>query len=292
MPQEDRIFRYLAHINHQHNEKIGASSYPHDADELPRISNALLLPEYLRAKEGFYACPYCSTDLVTKRREHVDPFQQQRLAYDSTVVSKTCHRCSWWYLQVEYTADHHDFELVDRGYETYEGIISRFSNDLWRQPILFVEQELREYRKGLASVSGHEMEKIVGQLIAQYEECEVRHIGRTSDGGIDLLIVKGETTTAVQVKHRGSGRARKSEGIECVREFVGALVVEQYSRGLFVTTDAAFSKPAKDYAKKVSRVFIPLELATISDLRSMIGNIQQKQWNEHNRLWKDKTGER
>ena len=86
MPQEDRIFRYLDHIHHQDSEKIGSLSYPHEVDDLSKISNALLLPEFLRAKNYFYACSYCSTDPVTKRLENVDPFHLQRLRNSFTEI--------------------------------------------------------------------------------------------------------------------------------------------------------------------------------------------------------------
>ncbi len=83
---------------------------------------------------------------------------------------------------------------------------------------------------------------MVKYVFESYYACEVRHVGKSHDGGIDLLIIDGDDPIPVQVKRRGPGKV--SEAVAPVREFLGAMTHHQMRRGIFVTTTPKFSTPA------------------------------------------------
>jgi len=170
-------------------------------------------------------------------------------------------------------------ELFDDS--TYEGTICSFDPSLWTRPLQLVNAELSEFRRSLASIAPKDMETLIGQLLAQYMQCEVRHVGRAGDDGIDLIVIRGDSPMAVQIKHRVPGRRAKSESVVPVREFVGAILAEGFSSGLFVTTDETFSSAAKTLADKVRRRLIPLNLITVHDLRAFMGQIHLEAWQEY-----------
>jgi predicted helicase len=71
--------------------------------------------------------------------------------------------------------------------------------------------------------------------------CEAIHIVGPNDKGIDLILVEGDRQYVVQVKRRSTDAA---ESVQGVREFVGAMVLQGYVNGLFVSTAPRFSRQA------------------------------------------------
>jgi hypothetical protein len=90
------------------------------------------------------------------------------------------------------------------------------------------------------------MEELVGSVFRDYYGCEVRHVGRTGDGGIDILLIEAESEVVVQVKRRISKRA--AEGVSLVREVVGATLLSGRHQAAIVTT-GSFTRGSKDAAE-------------------------------------------
>ena len=80
-------------------------------------------------------------------------------------------------------------------------------------------------------------------------DCEIKLVGKSHDGGKDLILLNGENQTFVQVKRRT--QANKVEGVSCIRDLIGASIIGEAKACVFVTTANHFSKPAQDAAKKV-----------------------------------------
>jgi len=228
-------------------------------------------------------CPYCKGKLKSDKLKISPELGFRRYDYYATFLGRKCLRCNWWYIQKQVTLDSDETDVLTHALSTYEGIICHFEEAPWIEAIRHTEEELVEYRKSLISLKPEEVERLVGEILCQYHECDVRHVGRSHDKGIDLIVIKGDTNIAVQVKHRiGSG---KVESVSPVREFVGALVAERFTKGLFVSTAASFSKYAREYAAQVNRNFVPLNLIDIHELREMIRNISANQWSVYDKIW-------
>jgi restriction endonuclease Mrr len=78
-------------------------------------------------------------------------------------------------------------------------------------------------------------------------DCEAIHIGGPNDDGIDLILIDGERQYVVQVKRRAAADA--VESVQGIREFVGAMLLQGFVRGLFVTTAPRFSLRARRTAQ-------------------------------------------
>lgn len=206
-----------------------------------------------------------------------------RSDYYATFIGRKCLKCNWWYIQKNITLDNDETDVITYGLSTYEGVICRFDETPWIKAMRHIEEELAEYHKSLASLKPKEIERLIGEIFCQYHECDVLHVGRSHDKGIDLILVQGDTNIAVQVKHRT--RLNKKEGVSPVREFVGALVAEGFTKGLFVSTAVNFSQYAREYVEQVNRNFVPLNLIDINEIREMVGNISADQWSVYDKIW-------
>src|SRR5207248_1865634 len=108
-----------------------------------------------------------------------------------------------------------------------------------KRPVLKLRQEIQRRELDLRSISPKELEIVAGSVLRDYLDCTVRHVGGPGDQGIDLLLVQGKKTHAVQVKRRLS--AEKSEGVAVVRSLLGSLVLSKLNRGIVVSTAPRFS---------------------------------------------------
>jgi len=113
-------------------------------------------------------------------------------------------------------------------------------------PVNALRRELTQNPKLLAELKPTKMEKLVGSILSDFMDCEVVHTGRTGDGGIDLLLLDGDTPYVVQVKRRIS--QQRGEAVSAIREFLGATLLAGHQRGIYVTTATHFTSAAVDAA--------------------------------------------
>ena len=76
----------------------------------------------------------------------------------------------------------------------------------------------------------------------------------SNDGGIDVVLEKGDSTIGVQVK-------RYADRIEAeqIRSLAGALILANHTEGIFVTT-SSFRSGAKSTAKRFTSKGYPIKL--------------------------------
>ncbi len=290
---EQNVFNYLSTISHSIGIEHPISSYgdnrlPEPYSIVNKLSRTIaVIPDF--AKTGTNSCPFCGTLLIVESQK-VSKCGSYRgpghgISYKGNKSGKKCTKCNWWYVVKEIEVDNDDAGYVRDDRTTYEGIICHFQSDLWSNSLELVEKELSEYREKLSTLSPKEVEVLIGEILCQYYKCEVRHVGRANDKGIDLIVVNSDSPIAVQVKHRSLNRKRKSESIIPVREFVGAMVGNNFNKGIFFTTDEKFSLPAKKYAKDVNINFAPIYLYTVREIKEFINNIIVNQWDEYDRVF-------
>jgi len=92
------------------------------------------------------------------------------------------------------------------------------------QPTADLVQQLR-------SIDWFQFEQLVALAYRKQGYAVSRRGGANADGGIDLVIEKNGTRTAVQCKHWKSWNV----GVKAVREFLGALTDAGIQRGMFIT---------------------------------------------------------
>lgn len=91
------------------------------------------------------------------------------------------------------------------------------------------------------------MERLVQSVFRDHFQTDVKHIGKSHDGGVDLLMLLGENPYILQVKRRKS--PGKTEGVSCIRELLGATLLNGGKNSIFVTTADHFSSAAKNAAQ-------------------------------------------
>jgi len=99
------------------------------------------------------------------------------------------------------------------------------------------------------------MEALVQSIFRDFYNCDVEYYSSdtyAADGGIDLVAIlsEGGLRAAIQVKRRAKDIA---ESVICIREFVGAMVMEGFQKGLYVTT-GRFSKPAREMSVRLGEL--------------------------------------
>ena len=130
-------------------------------------------------------------------------------------------------------------------------------------------EEVRRYlvarSEAMQSVSPARMEELVE---AAYRNAGYRTelVAKTGDGGIDVILLgKGDELIGVQVK-----RYKNKIGVEQIREFMGALYVEDFVRGIFVTT-SSYTKGARKYREQLShKRAYPIELVDHDSLLALL----------------------
>ena len=97
----------------------------------------------------------------------------------------------------------------------------------------------------LRSIDWFQFEQLVALVYRKQGYAVSRRGGANPDGGIDLVIEKNGTRTAVQCKHWKTWNV----GVKAVREFLGALTDAGIQRGLFITL-GGYTGDAKRLADK------------------------------------------
>jgi hypothetical protein len=293
-------FYYLSCITHSIGNKFNFGTFgsrleqPHEIVDY--ISKTLLLyPTFFKNSELIQNCLYCGT-LLLKETKNYHKVENAGIPKGSSVINhnldgRKCKNCNWWFIIENYSIDDDAMDYCYINKNTHEGAICRFPYDIWKKPLKTAEQEIKEYRKRLSDLTPEQIEKLLGEILAQYRNCEVHHVGRARDKGIDLILIKGDETTAVQIKHRSINRKTKSESVVPIRAFVGAFLAKPCKQGIFITTDEKYSNDAKEFEEDCGRNFIPLSLYTVKDIRDFIGNIVDTQWVQYDKLMITNNGQ-
>jgi restriction endonuclease Mrr len=122
----------------------------------------------------------------------------------------------------------------------------------------------------LYEVHPRKLEELVASVFGAHFDCHVEHVGRSNDGGIDLVVVDSDNPLLVQVKRRK--HESHVEGPDLVREFIGAVYMKGADRGAIVSTARRFSPSAQENARRVTthRNFKQFDLINFDRLRDML----------------------
>ena len=127
------------------------------------------------------------------------------------------------------------------------------------------------------------MEELVASVFKDIMDCKVLLVGKSHDGGKDLILLDGDRQTFVQVKRRT--QPDKVEAVSSIRNLIGASIIGDANACIFVTTADHFSKDAQVAAQKVveKKVFDSFELIDYRKFVDML-NLQKenypKEWEQ------------
>lgn len=176
-------------------------------------------------------CPYCTAWMVVLAGKDLPAMHKGMNARQATLLG--CPACGWWKAVSLLAAA--PYETYDGGFcelRTLPGVLRHLDVSDLSVPV----GELRSYLLARYSdrflIHPRKYEEIVAGVFSDFGY-RVRLTSYSGDEGIDLLLLDGDdhTTVGVQVK-----RYRGRISAEQIRSFVGALVLQGLTEGVYVTT--------------------------------------------------------
>lgn len=170
-------------------------------------------------------------------------------------VLKRCMRCGWWLLRKDTSS-----EIIDHYYTSGARTTSGAAGCLKRLDVSYGDapiQEVRDYLIGRYDerfkVHPRKLEEVVASVFRDlgYQTILTNYSG---DDGVDVFMTKGTDIVGVQVK-----RYKAAIGVEQIRELAGALLLNDLTKGVFVTT-SSFQSGAESTAARFAMRGMPIEL--------------------------------
>jgi len=242
---------------------------------LPTFTNQLMSGDQARSIESRIkttSCPICKTSL---RIEEQDP-DAPRDATLTRTFYHLCDSCGFW-----------RFELQDRAHLPYYTIpnVKRFDYEAAVPSMSYLSKEIHRNRERLYGMNPTGFEVFVGSVLSDFLDCEVHHIGRSGDDGVDLIALVGDSPLMIQVKRRESPSA--TEGIDVVKLLFASAFVQGSSNGMVVTSAKRFTRPARIWSesRKLTDSGFHLDLVDMNSLMSMVDAVASKDevppWHRH-----------
>jgi restriction system protein len=226
-------------------------------------------------------CPGCQQNAPVVHADSKDDVNAEDSIASRYYGVEVCQcSCGWWDLQSTESTGSSSTEGWTEWLSTTHAILKRFDVSQLDVPLDLLRRELANRPGILEHVHSRKMEELVGAVFRDfYPGCEVHHCGRSHDGGIDLVLILSNSPgapVAVQVKRRV--RHDRGEPVSAVREFLGAMQIQGFSRGIYVTTADRFSRDARSDASRVLQrgAVAELELFDRQRFFSMLGVIRPK----------------
>lgn len=206
-------------------------------------------------------CPFCSETFNEYRHipEDKSPPDSKILHVIMEPIIVICKKCGWWQTKEEGKLIGANIEskiknqIVNSAY-SYHAVIESIdisSNNIMVEDL---RRHLLNNWQDRKLISAGKAESLVKSLLKEHLNCDIFSATANvnePDGGIDLYVghENGRVKSAVQVKRRIT---KETESVSEVRNFVGALVIENLKKGIFVTTAEKYSSVAKKIPDKLN----------------------------------------
>lgn len=194
--------------------------------------------------DGRYAeqCPYCRIGLETVHQDN-----REISPVFGRIFVRVCTKCGWWESSDESSLEQGENNWYRSREVRRRALLREYSVGGSEVPLEALHQHIARHPHALSYTNPRHLEKLVGKAFSEAMDCEAIHIGGPNDDGIDLILVNGERQYVVQVKRRSAADA--VESVQGIREFVGAMVLQGFVNGLYVTTAPRFSLRARRTAR-------------------------------------------
>lgn len=214
-------------------------------------------------------CPFCKV-------------QSKRKTYkNGTGLYGDLYRCDcgWWDILLEQSG--YGVSYNESGYEwkrQYRSILKTWDVSDYGVPLHILNNYIVKNHDSIFNIHYTKMEELVKSVFENHFNCEVKHIGGSGDGGIDLFIIEKDGPIAVQVKRRM--KKNKSEPVTTVRSLIGAIQLNDFQakKAKIVSTAMKFTTPAKEAANKAvhKNILDEFELIDFPSFVSMLNLAEGK----------------
>jgi len=207
------------------------------------VANTL---ENLQIKKGY--CPFCKKKITNQVYYKWNNKIRWCSAFEYEIVIQ-CPECGWWEHSYTFQSDDIDEGVRATTLELTQAILKKFDIDSKEIPIELLNRYIAHHPDKIYGINDKKMEELVASVFKDFVDCEITIVGKSHDGGKDLILLDGDKQTFIQVKRRT--QAEKVEPVSSIRDLIGASILGDAHACVFVTTADHFSKPAKDVAKKI-----------------------------------------
>ncbi|MCT7969735.1 restriction endonuclease [Laspinema sp. D1] len=198
-------------------------------------------------------CPFCRCS--TSQVDHKDLSHEKGWAGFDSFEEKfsvyQCDSCGWW--EVKHYKESYNYygdpepEMINSA-DIKRAILRSYDPKDIALPISVLRNALISKKDYIYKIHPQKMEELVQSVFSDFYDCKVEHCGGSGDGGIDLFLLNSDKPTMIQVKRRT--KPNSVEAVSEIREFLGAVVLGQGQKCIFVTTAKKFSNPAIKSASK------------------------------------------
>ena len=211
-------------------------------------------------------CIFCKTALSRALQNDWEP-KPNLLECDNTTV-QLCRNCGWW------TGHRYEKKATDLPFSTdwtwgSYGILKNLNLQDISTPIGVLRDYLAASYKMRNNVHPLLMEETVASIFKDIGY-KVQLTAYSGDDGIDVILSNGTEQIGVQVK-----RYKNTIKAEQIRSFVGALIINGLTKGVFVTT-SKFTRGAKKTAEISLIRGYPIKLINAYQLYDVLEIAQTK----------------
>jgi len=189
-------------------------------------------------------CKYCNTRIETIfNKGLIDTKTLPGANWHKSEQVKECKNCGWWqhtfysYLVGESTWGFKDWQL-----DINSATLKRFETNSKLIPIEILRKYIQKNNDEIFNIHHKKMEELVASVFREHYDCEVEIVGKSNDGGVDLIVINSDYPIMVQVKRRKS--KNKTEPVKEIRDLLGATLLKSSRNCAFVTTANHFSSEA------------------------------------------------
>jgi hypothetical protein len=225
-------------------------------------------------------CPYCTNRLTEKSLaeynagndsiiEDLEEFIESGGYPDRVYCLKVCPNCFYWTFN--------GYQEPEPGLEYFMmsaiSVSQKFTTTLPTGCNIELAQELRRNTNLWHKLNPRRIETFVADIFkANHKQCEVIHVGRPGDLGVDVLFIDDSATKwLIQVKRRE--RPKKAEGFSTLQSILGTLVLHGEQHGIIVSTADYFSAQIKKQTINAANRGYKIELIDKGILNRMIENM-------------------
>lgn len=222
----------------------------------------LITPESVRGT----SCIYCHEALVGLPARAFEAGLKRLF-----VKVSLCPVCGWWTVFRVHQGEHPRCPGIE-GYSGSIGCLKELDLTDVTVPLHEVRQQLLARKDSLFETHPKLLEEVVCSVFKDLG-WNARVTAFSGDDGIDVILDgPAGDTVGVQVKRYQKERRIEAEQI---RSLAGALLLNGYTRGIFVTT-SEFRRGAASAARKLSAIGYPIELVNADRFLGALGIAQRR----------------
>lgn len=189
-------------------------------------------------------CPYCGTVLSNKfsfGRHDTNVANGQEIEQTETIYY--CPNDGWWQHKIY---ERQDVEPKNWYSIIHEGILRTYDDSSSHIPIQVLNDYIFTHPDRITNINDKKMEELVAYVFSDFYRCEAKVVGKSSDGGVDVILIDSDSPIMIQVKRRKS--LQHTESVSGIRDLLGATLLSQANKCMFVSTADKYSSQAEKTA--------------------------------------------